>query len=74
MTSCLGRIILFIVKGGTLTMKKIGTGYMGFAIGVIFGAVIATITSYSIFAIAGGNMSQAEYLQIRDCLIERLHE
>ena len=55
-------------------MTKIGTGYMGFAIGVIFGAVIATITSYSIFAIAGGNMSQAEYLQIRDCLIERLHE
>jgi len=55
-------------------MKNLGTGYMGFAIGVVFGAVIATLTSYSIFAIAGGDMTQAEYLQIKDCLIERLHE
>jgi len=55
-------------------MKKLGSGYVGFAIGVVFGAIIATLTSYSIFAIAGGDMSQAEYLQIKECLIERLNK
>ena len=55
-------------------MKKLGTGYVGFAIGVVFGAVIATLTSYSIFAIAGGDMTQAEYLQIKECLLERINE
>jgi uncharacterized membrane-anchored protein YhcB (DUF1043 family) len=55
-------------------MRKIGTGYIGFVMGVIFGAIIATLTSYSIFAISGGDMTQAELLQIRDCLIERAYE
>ena len=55
-------------------MKKLGSGYMGFAVGVVFGAIVATLTSYSIFAIAGGDMTSAEYLQIKECLIERLNE
>ncbi len=55
-------------------MKKLGSNYAGFAMGVIFGAIIATLTSYSIFAIAGGNLEQAELLQIKDCLIERINE
>ena len=54
--------------------KKLGTGYVGFGLGVIFGAIVATLTSYIIFAIAGGDMTQAEYLQIRECLVERLYE
>mgnify|MGYP006119756321 CR=1 FL=1 len=58
----------------TLAMKKFGESYMGFAVGVIFGAIVATLTSYSIFAIAGGDLEQAELLQIRDCLIERINE
>ena len=55
-------------------MKKLSSGYMGFAVGVVFGAIIATLTSYSIFAIAGGDMTSAEYLQIKECLLERLNE
>ena len=55
-------------------MKKLGSSYMGFAVGVIFGAIVATLTSYSIFAIAGGDMTQAEYLQIKECLLERINE
>ena len=54
-------------------MKKLSSGYMGFAVGVVFGAIIATLTSYSIFAIAGGDMTSAEYLQIKECLLERLN-
>ena len=46
---------------------------MGFAVGVVFGAIVATLTSYSIFAIAGGDMTSAEYLQIKECLLERLN-
>ena len=55
-------------------MKKFGESYMGFAVGVIFGAIVATLTSYSIFAIAGGDMTSAEYLQIKECLLERIYE
>tara|TARA_R110000744_G_scaffold143270_1_gene255098 strand:+ start:1497 stop:1664 length:168 start_codon:yes stop_codon:yes gene_type:complete len=54
-------------------MKKLSSGYMGFAVGVVFGAIVATLTSYSIFAIAGGDMTSAEYLQIKECLLERLN-
>ena len=55
-------------------MKKFGSGYLGLTVGVIFGAIVATLTSYSIFAIAGGDMSSAEYLQIKECLLERINE
>ena len=55
-------------------IRNVGSGYIGFGLGVIFGAIVATLTSYIIFAMAGGDMTQAEYLQIRDCLIERLNE
>ncbi len=55
-------------------MKKFGAGYLAVGVGVIFGAIIATLTSYSIFAIAGGDMTQAEYLQIKECLLERINE
>ena len=55
-------------------MKKLGSTYVGFAVGVIFGSIVATLTSYSIFAIAGGNLEQAELLQIRECLVERINE
>ena len=55
-------------------IKNLGSGYIGFGLGVIFGAIVATLTSYIIFAMAGGDMTQAEYLQIRECLVERLYE
>ena len=55
-------------------MKNLGAGYVGFIIGVIFGAVVATLTSYYIFDAAGGDISQMEILGIQECLIERINE
>ena len=55
-------------------MKKLGSSYAALTVGVVFGAIVATLTSYSIFAIAGGDMTQAEYLQIKECLLERINE
>ena len=40
----------------------------------IFGAIIATLTSYIVFTIAGGEIKHAEYLQIKECLVEKLNE
>jgi len=53
-------------------LKKLGTGYVGFAIGVIFGAIVATLTSYYIFEAALGSPDAARIFQIQDCLIEKL--
>ncbi len=51
-----------------------GSSYLGFAIGTIFGAVIATLTSYYIFSIALGDPDAAVIFGIQDCLEERLNE
>ena len=72
MTSYRQGVKLYIAEGD-LGHEKFGESYVGFAIGVIFGAIVATLTSYSIFTIAGGDMDQAEFLQIRECLIERIN-
>ena len=55
-------------------IKKLGSGYIGFAIGVIFGAVVATMTSYSIFKITLGDIDTATILGLQDCLIEKIRE
>jgi len=54
-------------------MKKLGAGYLGFGIGVIFGAIIATLTSYYIFEAAMGSPNAAKILQIQDCLQEKVY-
>tara|TARA_R100001463_G_scaffold85007_1_gene139819 strand:- start:316 stop:486 length:171 start_codon:yes stop_codon:yes gene_type:complete len=54
-------------------MKKLGTGYLAFGAGVIFGAIIATLTSYYIFEAALGSPEAANILQIEDCLRERIY-
>ena len=54
-------------------MKKLGTGYVGFGIGVIFGAIIATLTSYYIFEAALGSPEAGRVLQIQDCLEEKIY-
>ena len=54
-------------------LKKLGTGYIGFAIGVIFGAIVATLTSYYIFEAALGSPDAAKILQIEECLEERVY-
>ena len=54
-------------------VKKLGTGYLAFGLGVIFGAIIATLTSYYIFEAALGSPDAANVLQIEDCLRERIY-
>ena len=53
-------------------IKKLGTGYLAFGVGVIFGSIIATLTSYYIFEAALGSPDAAKIFQIQDCLIEKL--
>ena len=54
-------------------MKKLGTGYLAFGAGVIFGAIIATLTSYYIFEAALGSPDAGRMLKIQDCLEERIY-
>tara|TARA_R110000751_G_scaffold220833_1_gene323441 strand:+ start:48 stop:218 length:171 start_codon:yes stop_codon:yes gene_type:complete len=55
-------------------MKKLGTGYIAFGLGVIFGATIATLTSYYVFQASLGNPEAAKVLQIQECLQEKIHD
>ncbi len=54
-------------------IKKLGTGYLAFGVGVIFGSIIATLTSYYIFEAAQGNADAAKILQIQECLREKVY-
>ena len=56
-----------------MDVKKLGAGYIGFATGVVFGAIIATLTSYYIFETALGSPDAASILQIQECLQERIY-
>ena len=56
-----------------MDIKKLGAGYIGFAMGVVFGAIVATLTSYYIFETALGSPDAASVLQIQECLQERLY-
>jgi hypothetical protein len=53
-------------------VKQMGASYMGFAVGTIFGAIVATLTSYVVFTISFGEMENAKLMGIQDCLIEKL--
>ena len=56
-----------------MDVKKLGAGYIGFATGVVFGAIVATLTSYYIFETALGSPDAASVLQIQECLQERVN-
>ena len=56
-----------------MDIKKLGAGYIGFATGVVFGAIVATLTSYYIFETALGSPDAARVLQIQECLEERIN-
>ena len=56
-----------------MDVKKLGAGYIGFATGVVFGAIIATLTSYYIFETALGSPDAGKILQIQECLQERIN-
>ena len=55
-------------------LKKWAKKYIEFGLGTIFGAIVASLTSYFVFQIAGGELESAELLNIQQCLIERLNE
>ena len=46
--------------------------YIEFSVGVVFGAAVATVISYFIFALVGGDVDVLRLLQIQSCLIERI--
>ena len=54
-------------------IKKLGTGYLAFGVGVIFGAIVSTLTSYYIFEAALGAPDAGKILQIQECLQERVY-
>ena len=56
-----------------MSTKKLGAGYIGFATGVVFGAIVATLTSYYIFEAALGSPDAGRILQIQECLQERIN-
>ena len=56
-----------------MSIKKLGAGYIGFATGVVFGAIVATLTSYYIFEAALGSPDAGRILQIQECLQERIN-
>ena len=56
-----------------MDVKKLGAGYIGFGMGVVFGAIVATLTSYYIFETALGSPEAGKILQIQECLQERVY-
>jgi len=55
--------------------KKLVKNYLFFGFGVIFGSIVATFVSYTIFSVTHGSPSAAKILQIQECLEEKLsHE
>lgn len=46
--------------------------YIEFTVGTIFGATVATITSYFVFAVVVGDVDVLRLLNIQACLLERI--
>ena len=54
--------------------KKIGTTYVAFGLGTIFGSIIASIIGTLIYQVTAGNEHAAKILQITECLEERVEK
>ena len=54
--------------------KKLLKNYLFFGLGVIFGSVIATLVTYTVFAISHGTPTTAKVLQIQSCLEEKIND
>tara|TARA_R100000322_G_scaffold97572_1_gene61458 strand:+ start:704 stop:883 length:180 start_codon:yes stop_codon:yes gene_type:complete len=52
--------------------KKFLKNYLFFGIGVVFGATIATLVTYVVFAVSHGTPTAAKVLQIQNCLEEKI--
>ena len=48
--------------------------YFGFVFGVMFGSVVASITTFYVVSFSYGDTPQVEALNIQDCLIEKIEE
>jgi hypothetical protein len=48
--------------------------YFGFVFGVMFGSVIASITTFYIVSITYGDTPVVQALDIQDCLMEKIEE
>ena len=53
--------------------KKLVKNYLFFGFGVIFGSIVATFVSYTIFSVTHGVPTAAKVLQIQKCLEEKLN-
>jgi len=49
-------------------IKKAGVAYISFGLGTVFGATIATITSFLIFTALGGQVGAYDPLELQKCL------
>jgi hypothetical protein len=54
--------------------KKFLKNYLFFGIGVIFGSTVATIVTYTVFAVSHGTPTAAKVLQIQECLEQKINE
>ena len=55
-------------------IKKIIKSYLVFGLGVIFGAVIASVISWAVMTITHGNPDLEKFLDVRECLEEKINE
>ena len=55
-------------------IKKIIKSYLVFGLGMLFGAVIASVVSWAIMSITHGNPDLEKFLDVRECLEERIYE
>tara|TARA_R110002020_G_scaffold251908_3_gene465711 strand:+ start:2599 stop:2784 length:186 start_codon:yes stop_codon:yes gene_type:complete len=51
--------------------KKFIVGYVMFGLGTVFGAIVASIVTWSIMSAAYGIPDAGQILKIQDCLEER---
>ena len=54
-----------------LYLKKIAYNYFSFVLGTLFGAVVATFTSYAVFSVVFGEIEYSSLLSIEECLLEK---
>jgi len=55
-------------------IKKIIKSYFVFGLGMLFGAVIASVVSWVIMSITHGNPDLEKFLDVRECLEEKINE
>ena len=52
-------------------LKKVGVAYIAFGFGTVFGAVVATTTSFLVFTALGGQLDAYDPMKLRECMVEQ---